>query len=81
MLSICRRLESFMRPTKVLGEDRASTSEPEGHSEKAAPLPEIFDCRISLSTYCIWMSKDSSRLEGASEQGFAPILVSVRRTY
>ena len=77
MLSICRRLESFMRPTKVLGEDTASTSGP----EKAAPLPEIFDYRISLSTYCIWISKDSSRLEGASDQGFAPILVSVRRTY
>ncbi len=38
------------RPTKVLGEDRASTTEPEGHSEKAALLSEIFSCRISLST-------------------------------
>ena len=29
-----------MRPTKVLGEDRTSTSKPEGRSEKAASLPE-----------------------------------------
>ena len=37
---------SFMRPTKVLGEDRASASEPEGHSEKATSLPGTFNCRI-----------------------------------
>ena len=67
MLFICRRLESFMRLTKILGEDRASISKPEGHSEKVAPLPEIFDCRISLSIYCIWISKDNSRLEEASD--------------
>lgn len=27
---------------KVLGEDSAYTREPEDHSEKAAPLPEIY---------------------------------------
>ena len=26
---------------------------------------------IGLSTHCMWTLKDSSRLEGASEQGFA----------
>ena len=70
-----------MRQTKVLGEDRASTSGTEDHSEKAIPLPEICNCQISLSTLCIWTSKDSSRLEGASEQGFVPSLISNRRTY
>ncbi len=70
-----------MRPMKVLGEDRASTGESEDQSEKAAPLPEVFNCRISLGTHCIWTSKDSSRLEGASEQGFAPSSVSCRYTY
>ena len=35
-----------MRPTKVLGEDRASTSEPKGHSEKATSSPGISNCRI-----------------------------------
>ena len=64
-----------MCPMKVLGEDRASNSEPVGHSEKAAPWPEIFDCRICLSTHCIWTTKDSSRLEVAGEQGFAQSLV------
>ena len=52
-----------MRPTKVLGEDRASTSEPEGHSEKATPLSEILHCRISLSTHRIGTSKDRSALK------------------
>ena len=37
---------SFMRPTKVLGEDRASASEPEGHLEKIISLPGTFNCRI-----------------------------------
>ena len=37
---------SFMRPTKVLGEDRAYTSEPKGHSEKETSLPGISNCRI-----------------------------------
>ena len=35
-----------MRPTKVLGEDRASNSKPKGHSEKAISSPGIFNCRI-----------------------------------
>ena len=52
-----------MRPTKLLGEDRASTSESEGYLEKAAPLPEIFSCRISLSTHCIWTLKIDPALE------------------
>ena len=52
-----------MHPTKVLGEDRASINEPDGHSEKAAPLPEIFNCRISLSTHCIWTLKIGPALE------------------
>ena len=37
---------SFIRPTKVRGEDRASASEPKGHSEKATSLPGIFNYRI-----------------------------------
>lgn len=43
-----------MRPTKILGEDRASASEPKGHSEKVTSLPGIFNCRI------IPMGEDSS---------------------
>ncbi len=35
-----------MRPTKVLGEDRTSTSKPKGHSEKETSLPGISNCRI-----------------------------------
>ncbi len=34
-------------------------TKPEGHSEKAAPLLEIFNCRISPSTHRTWTSKDS----------------------
>ena len=37
---------SFMRPTKILGEDRASTSEPKNHLEKAISLLETFNYRI-----------------------------------
>ncbi len=53
MLFICRRLESFMRLTKILDEDRVSINKSEDHSEKIVSLLEIFDCRISLSIYCI----------------------------
>ena len=56
-------IQSCTRLTKVLGEDRASTSEPEGHSEKATPLPEILNYRISLSTHRIGTSKDRSALK------------------
>ena len=35
-----------MRPTKVLGEDRTSTSEAKGHLEKETSLPGISNCRI-----------------------------------
>ena len=52
-----------MRLTKVLGEDRASTSEPEGHLEKATPLPEILHYQISLSIYRIRTSKNRSALK------------------
>lgn len=37
---------SFMRPTKVLGEDRASASKPKGHSGKETYLLGTFNCRI-----------------------------------
>ena len=69
-----------MRLTKVLGEDRASASEPEGHSENAISLLEIFNCRISLSTHQVWISKDSSRVEGVSKQGFTTKF-GLRQTY
>ena len=54
---------SFMRSTKVLDEDRASISEPDSHSEKTASLSEILNCRISLSTYRIWISKNRFALK------------------
>lgn len=60
-----------MRPTKVLGED---TSEPEGHSEKATPLPEIYNCRISLSIYRIRTSKNSSALKELSSKDSHKVL-------
>ena len=44
---------SFMRLTKILGEDKASISEPKDHLEKAISLLEIFNYRI------ISMEKDS----------------------
>ena len=37
---------SFMRLTKILGEDRASISEPKGHLKKKTSLLKIFNYRI-----------------------------------
>ena len=60
-----------MRPTKVLGED---TSKPESHSEKATPLLEIYNCRISLFTHRIRTSKDSSALKELSSKDSHKVL-------
>ena len=46
-----------MYPTKILSEDKASINKSDNHSEKAAPLPEIFNYRINLFTHCIWILK------------------------
>ena len=44
---------SFMRPTKVLGEDRASISKPEGHKKKKA---NTFARNIQLSNQPLYPS-------------------------
>ena len=70
-----------MYPTKVLGEDGASTDEPNGHSEKVAPLLEylIVESAFLLIVFGPW--RTAPTLKGASGQGIAPGLVSGRRTY
>ena len=60
------------------GEDRASTSEPEGHLGEAAPLSERLNCPISFPAFWVWTLIDSSLLEGADEQGSLTTLVSGR---
>lgn len=52
--------QSSTRATKVPGGDRASTRDPEGPSEKAAPLPEIFQSSNQL--FCPLRSDRKGRL-------------------
>ena len=60
-----------MRLTKILGED---ISESEGHLEKTTPLPEIYNCRISLSTYRIRILKNSFALKELSSKDSHKVL-------